>query len=80
MTYEVVFEIKITQGGLMVKKSSYFKIVFEGDVCYFLGRCIALNDKGGKGWFIFFTILEEISFSLEWEIKTCYINKPIYSY
>ena len=35
MTYEVVFEIKITQGGLMVKKSSYFTIVFEGDIYYF---------------------------------------------
>ena len=42
MTYEVVFEIKITQGGLMVKKSSYFKIVFEGDVYYFHNDKLAI--------------------------------------
>ena len=42
MTYEVVFEIKITQGGLMVKKSSYFKIVFEGDIYYFHNDKLAI--------------------------------------
>ena len=42
MTYEVVFEIKITQGGLIVKKSSYFTIVFEGDVYYFHNDKLAI--------------------------------------